>query len=153
MTSPNISLDEMEIERFQRAGEYNYWTEVEINNKQYILEFNMPEQSMGTLDKLFVRVWATPTGKYHKPPDDPLDLGTSLASKRTPHETVTHKEIKYAKYEAKYNSFGQFVSEVLNEAICTIEDKAQQTQTMKDEVKAALEANKETHGNIDDKLN
>jgi len=65
------------------------------------------------------------------------------------YEEVVRKEVgTYTK-----ESLETCISQSVNEAVCIVEDKQAEEQLFADKIQAALDANKEIHGNFDENLN
>lgn len=119
-------------------------TKTDINGNTYIVICNPNVKGRGY--KQSVRVYADEDGTDHGMPDRPADVGSSYRG--YPYEKI-HSETKY---ESTVDSFDSFVSRVVNEAVCKVEDKQDERDQTELKVEAALEANREIHGGIDYQL-
>lgn len=147
--SQDSPLDGSNIER-TRSDPPTFWTQDEINGNTYIIHFRPPVKDLTYRKKIFVKIWATPDGSEERMPKDPNGLGNSL--KNDPHELISAQVIDGGKFKRRYNSFEELFNEVLNEAICYLEEKQEAEQKYANAAIAVMEANKEVHEGINYQL-
>lgn len=140
-----------DIERVTADGRDTYWTQVEINSNHYVIVYRPPAAVEKPItESIFADVWATPDGTEETLPDHPSNLGSNFHNDS--HERITNQTMRKEAFRVRDIEFATFVSQALNEAVCTLEDKQDEEQQHADDVLAALRANKETHGGIDHEL-
>ena len=110
-------MNTSEFERTKWFGDLCWYTSRDLNGNTYILVMLPPNEEGSGISTATVRVYAAPDGEDHGfPHDHPADLGSTY--KNCPYNEIVAESIKGFKLKEEYGEFYQFVSEVLNEAVC-----------------------------------
>jgi hypothetical protein len=144
-------LEDGKIKRAKTSGKPVYLTQIKVNGNYYILFFGPPNDDLNaTKNNVFVQVWAKLDGSKGEIPDRPHNLGSAYHDSK--YKRLASAKKRMYKFNASQKTFDELVSEVLNKAICKLENKQEKEQQFADDVLAAIQANKKVHSGIDYEL-
>lgn len=126
-----------ETKHFDWGDEAVVMSKHDINGNAYVV-LVYPERW-----KQEVIVFAADGGADHGLPEHPTKMGTA-------HRDYPYRELhRDRQYRENNTPIETFISTVINDAVCKLEDKQETRRDYADKVEAALEANKKAHEGLD----